>query len=108
MIISVEELEALEREALRLIETASSQEDLETIKIKFLGRKGKLTQILRGVKELPSEKRPIIGKRANEIKQKLEEELKKAFAAQVVFVEGPAALDVTLPCLLYTSPSPRD
>ncbi|AMM41024.1 phenylalanyl-tRNA synthetase subunit alpha [Candidatus Desulfofervidus auxilii] len=97
MIISVEELEALEREALRLIETASSQEDLESIKIKFLGRKGKLTQILRGVKELPPEKRPIIGKRANEIKQKLEEELKKAFSAQVVFVEGAAALDVTLP-----------
>jgi len=97
MIISVEELEALEKEALRAIKIASTQEELESIKIKFLGRKGKLTQILRGVKELPPEKRPIIGKRANEIKQKLEEELKKAFSAQVVFVEGAAALDVTLP-----------
>jgi len=97
MAISVEKLEDLEKEAIRAIKTASTQEDLEAIKIKFLGRKGKLTQILRGVKNLPLEKRPLIGKRANEIKQKLEEELKKAFSARRMFAEGVEVLDVTLP-----------
>ncbi|MCD6215129.1 MAG: phenylalanine--tRNA ligase subunit alpha [Candidatus Desulfofervidus sp.] len=97
MAISVEKLEDLEKEAIRAIKTASTQEDLEAIKIKFLGRKGKLTQILRGVKNLPPEKRPLIGKRANEIKQKLEEELKKAFSARRMFAEGVEVLDVTLP-----------
>ncbi len=51
---------------------SSSSEEIEEIRVRFLGRKGELTQILRGLGELSPEKRGAIGKRANEIKAKIE------------------------------------
>lgn len=67
------DLEKLEKEALEAIEKAKSLEDLKALEIKYLGRKGQLTAILRQVKDLPKNQKPIIGKLSNEVKTTLEE-----------------------------------
>lgn len=70
-----EELESLYREAIASIESASSAKELNEIRVRVLGRKGGLTQLLKRLAYLPEADRRTIGKRANEIKEKLETEI---------------------------------
>jgi phenylalanyl-tRNA synthetase alpha chain len=65
-------LEKIRKEALQLIKKSSSVDELESIRIKFLGRRGELTGILRSLGEIASEKRAAVGKKSNEIKKELE------------------------------------
>ena len=58
--------------ALREIKKARSRDELEKTRIKYLGRKGELTSILRSLKDLPLEKRRIIGPRIQALKNELE------------------------------------
>lgn len=59
-------------EALREIETAISKDSLNAISVKYLGRKGIVTQFLRNISKLPPVERPKAGEKANEIKKILE------------------------------------
>jgi len=72
------ELEKLEKEGLKLINQAKSLDALKETEVKFLGRKGDLTQILRGLKDLPKEEKPVIGALGNKIKKSLEAAIEKA------------------------------
>lgn len=74
-------LNEIKQIALEQIEAAASIEDIEKIRVGFLGKKGELTNILKGMSSLSSEERPVIGKIANEVRDALEEaiRLKKAF-----------------------------
>ncbi len=85
-------------EALREIETAKSKDGLNAISVKYLGRKGIVTQFLRNISKLPAEERPKAGEKANEIKKILE----KAFedTASSLNSQSPQAndyIDVSLP-----------
>lgn len=73
-----EKLELIKNNALEQIEKVVSKEELEEIRIKFLGKKGELTQILRGMGGLSKEERPLVGKIANEVREAIEEVLDKA------------------------------
>lgn len=73
-----EKLELIKKNALEQIEKVVSKEELEEIRIKFLGKKGELTQILRGMGGLSKEERPLVGKIANEVREAIEEVLDKA------------------------------
>lgn len=55
----------------------SDETGLTNLKVKYLGRSGVLTQILRNIKSLPSSERPRVGKKANELRRSLESELSK-------------------------------
>ena len=59
-------------EALREIATATSKDSLNAISVKYLGRKGIVTQFLRNISKLPPGERPKAGEKANEIKKILE------------------------------------
>lgn len=59
------------------ISSAQSLKDLEATKIKYLGKKGELTQILKGMGKLTAEERPIIGQVANKVRTLLEETIAK-------------------------------
>ncbi len=92
------ELEELRKEALRELEEATNLELLEAVRVKYLGKKGRVTKVLKGIKELPKDLRPVVGKKANELKKELEElierrreELKQALEDQI------PGLDLTLP-----------
>ncbi len=97
--LSLGDLKRLQNEALAQISQAAGLEDLEELRIRYLGRKGSLTQILRGLKDLEPELRRQLGQEANQAKQDLE----SAFAAKTSQLKtaarqaGAGILDVTLP-----------
>ncbi|KEI00881.1 phenylalanine--tRNA ligase subunit alpha [Clostridium botulinum] len=73
-----EKLQHIKNTALEELNKISSKADLESIRVKYLGKKGELTQILRGMGALSAEERPIIGKLANEVRGSIEGLIEKA------------------------------
>jgi phenylalanyl-tRNA synthetase alpha chain len=67
-----ERIGKLEQLALTELASADLAETLETWRIAYLGRRGPLTDLLRGVSALPADQRPAVGQAANEVKQRLE------------------------------------
>lgn len=66
-------LELLEEEARKEIENAGSMERLNEVRVRYLGKKGELTAFLRSLGSAPPEERPIIGKKANALREDLQE-----------------------------------
>jgi phenylalanyl-tRNA synthetase alpha chain len=66
------ELESLRDDALAAIRAAADVPALEAIELDVLGRKGRLTTVLRGIGGLPAEDRPRVGAIANEVRQAIE------------------------------------
>ncbi len=66
-----EQFLALCRNAESSIASASDVDELQAIRVRFLGKKGELTQLLKQVGGLPAEEKPKVGQRVNEIKQQL-------------------------------------
>jgi len=93
------EVKDLETAALLEVQGAGSPEDLEFLRIKYLGRKGALTGILRGLAQLDPEIRRRVGQEANRAKEALEEALEQARRALKEAARRAAApaVDVTLP-----------
>ncbi len=96
-----EDLEALRADALKHIETAANSDVLEEARIAVMGKKGSLTNALRGMRDVPKEERPHVGKIVNEVRDHLEaafEEKKKKLNAKELEEKMEAgALDITLP-----------
>ena len=91
-------IENLREEALEALQAASSLDQLADWRVQYLGRKGALTQLLRGVGQLPAEQRPAAGRAANEVKESLAESYETRREELSRAAGGPAgALDVTLP-----------
>lgn len=67
----------LERDIFLELEKASSSAEVENLRIAYLGRKGKLTRILRELSHLSLDERRIVGSRANAVKKRIEEEIAK-------------------------------
>jgi len=67
-----ENLKLIKERAIEELKKVNSTNDIESIKIKYLRKKGELTGILRGMGGLPNEERPIIGKLANEVRESIE------------------------------------
>lgn len=68
----------IKENALNELSKISKLDDLEQIRIKYLGKKGELTQVLRGMGGLSPEERPIIGQLANEVRELIEGEIERA------------------------------
>ncbi len=96
-----EQLAALREQALRELNEAEGINALNELRVKFLGKKGSLTGLLKGLGSLQPEERPRIGQIVNEIRVQLEagisskgEELKQAELAKRLASER---IDITLP-----------
>lgn len=76
-----DKLETMKSGALADIGAAADLEQLNDIKVKYLGKKGELTGILRGMGALSAEERPVIGKLANEVRESIEQELEQRTAS---------------------------
>ncbi len=91
---------ALQQKSLAEIENIADPDALEEFRVKWLGRKGILTDVLRGVSEASPEERPVLGKAANALKVALTEAVakkKSALEAQQS-AQGPAEkIDFSLP-----------
>jgi len=70
-----EQILNLKNEALALITGAKDKEELESFRIAFLGRKGKLTLLFKKIPQLPQEEKSRVGRMANEAKKAIEEAL---------------------------------
>jgi len=73
----MEKLVKLENEAKESIEKAKTIEELRELTIRYLGRKSSLTEIMKSMKTISKELRPQVGKKANEVKTKIENLLNK-------------------------------
>jgi phenylalanyl-tRNA synthetase alpha chain len=97
----IESIEKIESEGLAAIGGASSAAELEELRVRLLGRKAELPQLLRSVAELPPDQRGPVGKRANEARKALEQQLGSAKdaleAAELEAELAQARVDVTLP-----------
>lgn len=97
----IQELEALRQAALAALDGAHDDAALEAVRIEFVGRKGRLTHVLRGIKDLEPAERGRVGGLANEIKEELSgiiDERAAALAA-AARARGPVGADPTLPGL---------
>ena len=70
-----EELKSIKEESLKEIEQANDLKELNEVKIKYLGKKGELTQILRNMGNISPEERPKLGASVNIIRDELEKEI---------------------------------
>jgi len=69
-----ENLQLIEKEAIEELKSIENFDQLEEIRIKYFGRRGRLTEAMKGISQLPKQERPVIGKIANEIRQNLNQE----------------------------------
>ena len=93
--------ELLESIRKKAMEEIAQSEDPEALRIRYLGKKGELTAVLRGMGSVPPEERPVIGALANDIREQIEaalaakaEEKKEKELAHKLEAE---ALDITIP-----------
>lgn len=96
-----EQLNNIRVQAENELSAAETIQDMENIRVKFLGKKGELTSVLRGMGALSAEERPIIGQIANEVREALEnkiEELKKKLQDKERDIKlAQEVIDVTIP-----------
>ncbi|WP_440896050.1 phenylalanine--tRNA ligase subunit alpha [Amphibacillus sp. Q70] len=96
-----EKLHALETEALEQVEQANSLADLQQVRVSYLGKKGPITEVLRGMGKLSKEERPVIGELANKVREAITIaiEAKKQVLEEAVLNQQlkSETIDVTLP-----------
>src|SRR5436305_6822591 len=97
----LDRIAALTSEAQEAIAAAAGSEDLEQVRVRYLGRRAELPQLLRGVAELPPDQRGAVGKAANQARAALEAQLERR-AAELSASElddrlAADRVDVTLP-----------
>jgi phenylalanyl-tRNA synthetase alpha chain len=76
-----ERIRAIVKGATEELERAATSQDLEQVRVKYLGKKGLVTQLLRSMPSLPAAERPVIGREANEAKSEIEAALARRLAA---------------------------
>lgn len=96
-----EKLQSIREEALKQIQSADVPEKLNDVRVRFLGKKGELTAVLKGMKDVAAEERPKVGQMVNEVRQEIEgilDETKKKMDAKIREEKLKAeVIDVTLP-----------
>lgn len=97
------QLAELREAATKAIATADTLDQLEQLRVNYLGKKGQLSQVLRAMGKLAAEDRPRIGAIANEVKEALQENLEQKrtdlSTAQIQAQLEAETLDVTMPAV---------
>ncbi|PSL44043.1 phenylalanyl-tRNA synthetase alpha subunit [Salsuginibacillus halophilus] len=97
----IERLGELEKEALAKVAAAEDVKQLEEIRITYLGKKGPITEVLRGMGSLSEEERPKVGQKGNEVRTSIQsaidEKNEELEAAALEARLAEEAIDVTLP-----------
>ena len=96
-----EQLQLIKQNALEALAAAQSPADLEEVRVKFLGKKGELTAVLKMMGKLSAEERPVMGAMANAVRAEIEaklEEAKASIGAKVLEAKlASESIDVTIP-----------
>jgi len=95
-----EQLEQIRTEALSELSDEAGADSIEAVRVRVLGRSGQLTEIMRGLREVPQAERPLIGKLVNDIKREIESRIEQLQARlrerELERSLAEARLDVTL------------
>ena len=70
-----EKLIGIKDESMQLLNEVKTIKDIDELKVKYLGKKGEITQILKGMKDLSKEERPVMGALVNEVREEIEKAL---------------------------------
>ncbi|MCZ6624567.1 MAG: phenylalanine--tRNA ligase subunit alpha [Deltaproteobacteria bacterium] len=93
--------ETLREEILDRLRRVVSEKEIDHLRVEYLGRKGKLTLLLRGLREIPPEERPQVGDQLNRLRRFVEEQietrLKELKAREKERVLSEERVDITLP-----------
>jgi phenylalanyl-tRNA synthetase alpha chain len=96
-----EQLNNIKIQAEQELSTVSTIQELEGLRVKYLGKKGELTAVLRGMGALSAEERPVIGQLANEVRAyvegKLEESIRTLEEKEKELKLGKEIIDITMP-----------
>lgn len=96
-----EQLELIHSNAIKDISDLRDLQSIESFKVRILGRKGELTQILKSMGSLPAEERPIVGEFANKVRTQIEkllnEQMEKVSELELVKRLKEEVIDVTVP-----------
>ena len=96
-----EKLKAIREEALKAIEQADMPEKLNDVRVKFLGKKGELTAVLKSMKDVAKEDRPKVGQMVNETREAIEKILEESKSKMERAIREEKmkqeVIDVTLP-----------
>ncbi|MEI3246333.1 MAG: phenylalanine--tRNA ligase subunit alpha [Lachnospiraceae bacterium] len=99
-------LEQILNDATAKIQESDALDKLNDVRVSFLGKKGVLTSVLKGMKDVAQEERPLIGQMVNETRAKIEkhlEETKKELEARILEAKlEEEVIDVTLPAKKQT------
>tara|TARA_Y100001970_G_scaffold287259_1_gene411494 strand:+ start:1839 stop:2846 length:1008 start_codon:yes stop_codon:yes gene_type:complete len=95
------DIDKIHQEAMVAIDTAASSEELEKTRIEYLGKKGKITNLLKSLGVLPAEQRPLVGKEINALKKDFIQSVER----RLNFIQGESLkekiqaedLDISLP-----------
>ncbi|HDQ04149.1 MAG TPA: phenylalanine--tRNA ligase subunit alpha [Deltaproteobacteria bacterium] len=97
----IEDLQELEDKAIAELQEAQTEDQILSIRTKYLGRKGLLTGLLRNISQVPDAQKPLFGKRCNEVKEllsaRIEEKLLYQFQQKKEDALIKEKIDVTLP-----------
>lgn len=95
------QLETVEKEALNAFGTTKNLNDLENLRQKYLGKKGTLNSILRGLGKLDKEEKPKVGQLANQVKERIETSLTarkdELYEEELLLKLEQEKIDITLP-----------
>lgn len=96
-----DKLEEIRESSKEVVKNIRDKASLEAFRVEFLGKKGKLTDVLRGMGKLSAEERPVIGQLANDVRSFIEDEISKISAelekAETERKMAEETIDVTLP-----------
>ncbi len=94
-------MQSLREASIKAINESDSPESIEALRVKYLGKKGELTAILRQMGKLTPEERPVMGQLANQLRSEIEQaiDLRKTILSKVLLEKQleSEAVDVTLP-----------
>jgi len=93
----IEQVEQIVAKARSDLSEAATADQVEQVRLRYLGRKGLLSRLFRSIPELPPEQRPAAGRAANEAKRQLTELIEQAAARVARPAERAPAFDPTLP-----------
>ncbi len=94
---SIESVEDIKLAAISALETSETSEQLESWRVEFLGRKGRLTALLRGLGSLEIEDRKVVGAAANRLRGELEQLFEERITRSKSSQAPVGSIDITLP-----------
>lgn len=96
-----DQLEKLRQQALAAVAAAGTEDALQEVRVRFLGRKGELTGLMKGLGALPADERPQVGQLVNQVKDEVEAAVEQALDCSrldtITQKLATERIDVTLP-----------